>query len=260
MAWSSRIARTRLTAPCQLRNAPAKIATVVAGRSNGGAPAASGRNRSVSAPHSSAHDLSRRRVPRKNRGARRDDEVGASADALAPPAHGLDDERAVDARLGRPRVIDDRRVDLEHRPGAGRGRRHHAFAAEVVVALHHDRRLERWRRCAGPRRCASTAAASRQTAAPSESSAPGSTRGRRKRPVARRHEHVDFVPEGREPLGHRGDVHRPAGRAGHGLVDGAVENPHGSGNKKGLKAQGSGLKGKHADLNRAACSCLSPEP
>ena len=51
-SWSSRIARTRLIAPCQLRNAPAKIATVVAGRSNGAAPGASGRNRSVSAPHS----------------------------------------------------------------------------------------------------------------------------------------------------------------------------------------------------------------
>ena len=41
-------------------------------------------------------------------------------------------------------------------------------------------------------------------------------------------EHVDLVPERREPFGHRRDVHRSARRAGHGLVDGAVENLHGS--------------------------------
>ena len=43
-------------------NAPAKIATVAAGRANGSGARGPGRNRSVSAPHSSRDDLSRRRA------------------------------------------------------------------------------------------------------------------------------------------------------------------------------------------------------
>ena len=39
-------------------------------------------------------------------------------------------------------------------------------------------------------------------------------------------EHVHLVPERREPLGHRRDMDRPARRAGHGLVDGGVEDLH----------------------------------
>ena len=45
------IARTRLIAPCHLRNAPANTA-IVRPRSNGPSLAAAGRNRSTSAPHS----------------------------------------------------------------------------------------------------------------------------------------------------------------------------------------------------------------
>ena len=185
-----------------------------------------------------AHDLSRRRVPWQNRGARRHDEIGARADALAPPAHRFDDERAIETRLGRTGMIDDRRVHFEHRPGADRGRRHHAFAAEVVVALDDDRRLQRGDEVpdrAGAHPAQLLGAKRRRHRNPAD----GIGRGRgRKRPVTRRDEHVDLVPQGREPLGHRRHVDRSAGRAGHGLVDGAVENPHGSGN-----GHGSGLDG-----------------
>ena len=181
----------------------------------------------VSAPLD-PHNLSCRRVLREDRRAWRHDQVGAIADPAAPPAHGLDEERAVDTSLDGALVIDHRRVDLEHSLGPGRAGRHHAFAAEVVIALHDDRRLE-------PRDDAPDLA----RAHPSELLRAERRRHRhpvhrvrgrsgRKRLVARRDEHMDLVPEGREPFGHCGDMNRPARGAGNGLVDGAVENSHGS--------------------------------
>ena len=58
-----------------------------------------------------------------------------AADALAPPPHRLDDQRAIEDLFWRAWIVDHRRVDFEHRPDAERRARENAFAAEVVVAL-----------------------------------------------------------------------------------------------------------------------------
>ncbi len=141
-ARSSRTARTRLMAPCQLRKAPAKIATVAAGLANGAALEHAGPEPvGVRAPLE-AGDFSRRRLRRQNRGARRDDEVGALADAFPPASHRFDEERAIDERLLRAGIIDDRRIHFENGSGARRRGGEDALAAKVVVALHDDLRLQ----------------------------------------------------------------------------------------------------------------------
>src|SRR5690606_10684390 len=71
-------------------------------------------------------------------GRRGDEQVGAPADRFAPAPHRFDEQRPVEARLGRSRVVDDRGVDLERCGDAETRGRQDAFTAEVVVALDYD--------------------------------------------------------------------------------------------------------------------------
>jgi hypothetical protein len=52
---------------------------------------------------------------RQDRGVRRDDDVGEGAEMFPPAPHRLDEQRAIDERLGGAGVIDDRRVHFEDR-------------------------------------------------------------------------------------------------------------------------------------------------
>ena len=88
-----------------------------------------------------AGDLSRRRLRRQNRSARRDDEVGALADAFPPASHRFDEEGAIDERLLRAGIVDDRRIHFENGSSARRGSSEDGLTAKVVVTLHDDLRL-----------------------------------------------------------------------------------------------------------------------
>ena len=96
-------------------------------------------------------------------------------------------------------IIDHRRVDLEHRPGAQRRGGEDAFAAEVVVPLDDGVGREYPARDAPRRAVAPSAAPSGRAAAAWQSSA----RDPRESLVARRDERVHFVPERGEPFGNR---------------------------------------------------------
>ena len=155
----------------------------------------------------------------------RHDQVGRAALPVAPPPHRLDEERAVQHALGRAGVVDDWRIHFEDRERSRASRGPHPFAAEVVVALHDD---------VGPKH----AGDGRHPPGPRQPQARAAERGRHLVPVDRAqgepfcaapHEHVHLVPQGGQPLGDRLHVHRPAPGPGHGLIDGAVENPHRAG-------------------------------
>ena len=82
----------------------------------------------------------------------RDDQISVPALPFSPAAHRLDEERAIDDPLQRPRIIDDRRIHLENGERAGFSRGENAFPTEVVVALDDDVRSKLPRaRCDGPR-------------------------------------------------------------------------------------------------------------
>jgi hypothetical protein len=88
-------------APCHDRNAPANTASVsTGGRMNGGIAAGAGRNCSVSAPHSSTWMRSSG-MPRGGWRVGRDDQIRHRAETLAPAAHRLEDDGAIEQRLGR---------------------------------------------------------------------------------------------------------------------------------------------------------------
>jgi len=84
-----------------------------------------------------------RRVRRQDRAIGRDDQIGGAALPFAPAPHRFGDEQAIHGALGRARIVDDGRVDLEHGAGADGAGGEQALAAEVVVALDDDVRPQR---------------------------------------------------------------------------------------------------------------------
>ena len=87
-------------------------------------------------------NLGRSHIGRDDRAARSDDHIRVPALPFSPAAHRLDEERAIDEPLQRPRIIDDRRIHLENGERAGFSRGENAFPSEVVVALDDHVRLK----------------------------------------------------------------------------------------------------------------------
>ena len=83
-------------------------------RVNGTCPVAPGRKALVSAPHSVRRIFDAGTHGWNDLRAGRHDQICLPALPVAPAAHRLDDERAVDEPLQRAWMIDDRRIHLEH--------------------------------------------------------------------------------------------------------------------------------------------------
>src|SRR5688572_26082061 len=158
---------------------------------------------------------------RNDSGARRHDDVGSVAQPVAPATHRLDDEYAVDDALRRTRVIDDRRIHLEHRDSADLSRSENALTAEIVVPLDHNVRPEfaRVRSHAGRAKKPQAAEAKRRTQREPLRVSPGDGTS-----LARRYQNAHLVPKLRESFCDGRHVHRAAVCGGHRLVDGRVEN------------------------------------
>ena len=136
--------------------------------------------------------------------------TGASARRAAP----------VEPRLRRPRVVDHRRVDLQHRPLAERGAGQDAFAAEVVVALDDRVGFE-------PRASRVTARvrAQRSSLRPNGGAIASSGPDRRgTAPAPGTTRTWTSCPSARQPLGHRGRRAPSRRRCRARLIDRAVED------------------------------------
>ena len=109
----SAIASTRWMAPCHARKAPTNTTMVSPAARKRYRAGCAGRNASVSAPHSVCSTPTAGTWPEGfSRSASRSGRPAALP--VAPPAQGLDDQRAVDEPFRRAGMIDDRRVHLEH--------------------------------------------------------------------------------------------------------------------------------------------------
>ena len=125
--------------------------------------------------------------------------------------------------LQRSRMIDDRRIHFENGERADFPRSENPFAAEVVITLDddigpnlraHDGDITRAKQPKPP-----VAERRRQRK-------PLRVAGRESAAVARRHEHVNVVPQCRESFGNGRHVHRSAMCGRHRLIDGRVQNLH----------------------------------
>jgi len=159
------------------------------------------------------HDLRRWCVGRQDCRTRGHDHIGLCAQVLAPTTHRLEDQRAIEQLLAGPGVINDRGIHLEYcqRPHLGGGP--NTFAAEVVVALDDDIRLEVPRQGSdrsgiGPSQLLSSCR--RRERDPANVSVVDRTR--------RCDENVNFVPEARQSFRNRNDVNGSARGAGDALV------------------------------------------
>ena len=83
-------------------------------------------------------DLRPWRIPRKDRGGWRHDQIGRRTQRLPPPPHRFEEKNLVEERLLRSWKVDDRCVHLEHRGRADRASGGDSLPAEVVVALDDD--------------------------------------------------------------------------------------------------------------------------
>ncbi len=213
-ACSRASAAASCTTPCHERNAPANTHMTRAGSRGERRPA-----RRVRAEHRRRRRPTR--SPARARGstqAGRMSRVGVTnnvASAAQPHrASGASARRAAPGRarrFARSRIVDHRRVHLEHRGHAERGRAaQNAFAAEVVVPLDDDVGADASRASAvtAPRAHPPQLGAAERRRA-SRASAP-SRRPARRRPASPR------APRGPAARVHRDrlHVHRPAERAG----------------------------------------------
>ena len=134
---------------------------------------------------------------------------------------GSHEEHAIDQCLSRALVIDNRRIDLEHRRRIDGARREDALAAEVVIALDHDIRPHADGEGSDRARAQQTKL---RTIGWCADRVPVDPRIEMPGLAARRH--VNLVAERRETLGDRLHVDRASERSRHDLVGGHIEHPH----------------------------------
>jgi hypothetical protein len=160
-------------------------------------------------------DVLARDVRWNDRCVRGDDHVGAPAQGVAPPPHRLYEQQAIEQRLCRARMIDDRCVDFQDCNRAELGRRSDRFTAEVVVPLDDGVGLEIIRQlpdCTGPRESQVRTPERRRHRHPPHA-------GWARRAGAGRDECCHLMPERGKSLRHRRDVYRPPLGSRDGLVD-----------------------------------------